>query len=89
MKNRLIKQLLNEQYGRSSITNKYNITQKLAQVEIEAMEYQINTLVTLARKMDFNPAIMDRIITLEDELANLRNKYDCRAKQYIDTDTWT
>ena len=67
--------------------DKYTITQKIAQVEIEAMEYQINSLVTLARKMDFNPAIMDRIITLEDYLALLRNEYDERAIMYLDT--WT
>ena len=58
--------------------NKYTIAQKIAQVEIDAMEYQINTLVTLARKTDFNPAIMDRIITLEDELANLHEAYHKR-----------
>ena len=87
MTNRLIKQLLNEQYGRSSIMDKYAIAQKLAQVEIEALEYQINSLVTLARKTDFNPAIMDRIITLEDELANLHEAYHKRARMYLDT--WT
>ena len=67
--------------------DKYTITQKIAQVEIEAMEYQINSLATLARNTDFNPAIMDRIITLEDYLADLRNEYDERAKQYLSS--WT
>ena len=63
--------------------DKYVIYQQIAQVEIEAMEYQINALAHLARKTEFNPYIMDRIITLEDELANLRYEYDERAEQYI------
>ena len=65
--------------------DKYVIYQQIAQAEIEAMEYQINILANLARKHEFNPYVMDRIITLEDELARLRDEYDERAKQYIDS----
>ena len=54
--------------------DKYVIYQQIAQVEIEAMEYQINALAHLARKTEFNPYIMDRIITLNQAAETDRRK---------------